>query len=167
MVVEHDARVIVMATSATGMPEDAEERLQNANTVIEHVKAKGRGAQRTYLSMPSSSRSRLSRKNGNHYFDAVRALREAYGDEVHIGGGLSNVSFGMPKTQTDQRHFHLPRSGGGHRQWHSRPGPEQDGLDSRHGHRVRARETRQGTCCLGMDDFCMGYIQAFRDGRLG
>ncbi len=32
---------------------------------------------------------------GNHYFDAVRSLRELY-PEVHIFGGHSNASFGLP-----------------------------------------------------------------------
>jgi 5-methyltetrahydrofolate--homocysteine methyltransferase len=33
---------------------------------------------------------------GNHVFDAIRALREKYGPEIHITGGFSNVSFGLP-----------------------------------------------------------------------
>jgi 5-methyltetrahydrofolate--homocysteine methyltransferase len=33
---------------------------------------------------------------GNDYLDAVRLLREKY-PEVHIFGGLSNVSFGLPR----------------------------------------------------------------------
>ena len=33
---------------------------------------------------------------GNHCLQAIRRLREKYGPEVHITGGLSNVSFGLP-----------------------------------------------------------------------
>ena len=33
---------------------------------------------------------------GNHFLDAVRELRKRY-PEVHIFGGLSNVSFGLPR----------------------------------------------------------------------
>ena len=34
---------------------------------------------------------------GRHYLDAVSEIRELYGTEVHVTGGLSNVSFGLPK----------------------------------------------------------------------
>ncbi len=33
---------------------------------------------------------------GAWYLEAVRALRATYGPEIHLTGGLSNVSFGMP-----------------------------------------------------------------------
>ena len=34
--------------------------------------------------------------NGQAFLDSVAALRKEYGNDVHIVGGLSNVSFGMP-----------------------------------------------------------------------
>jgi 5-methyltetrahydrofolate--homocysteine methyltransferase len=34
---------------------------------------------------------------GEHCLDAIRELRARYGPEVHITGGLSNVSFGIPQ----------------------------------------------------------------------
>ena len=33
---------------------------------------------------------------GNHYLEAVAQIRERFGEEIHITGGLSNVSFGLP-----------------------------------------------------------------------
>jgi 5-methyltetrahydrofolate--homocysteine methyltransferase len=33
---------------------------------------------------------------GIHCFEAIRKLRASYGPEIHITGGLSNVSFGLP-----------------------------------------------------------------------
>ena len=33
---------------------------------------------------------------GKHFLNACKMLREKYGDGVHIFGGFSNVSFGMP-----------------------------------------------------------------------
>jgi 5-methyltetrahydrofolate--homocysteine methyltransferase len=33
---------------------------------------------------------------GNHCLDAIRLLRQRYGNEIHITGGFSNVSFGLP-----------------------------------------------------------------------
>ena len=33
---------------------------------------------------------------GLHYLDAVRQIRDKYGPAIHITGGMSNVSFGIP-----------------------------------------------------------------------
>ena len=33
---------------------------------------------------------------GQHYLDAVREIRTKYGPDIHITGGMSNVSFGIP-----------------------------------------------------------------------
>jgi cobalamin-dependent methionine synthase I len=33
---------------------------------------------------------------GHHVLDAIRAIRTKYGSEIHITGGMSNVSFGLP-----------------------------------------------------------------------
>ena len=33
---------------------------------------------------------------GNHYLEAIRQLRAKYGGNIHLTGGLSNVSFGLP-----------------------------------------------------------------------
>ena len=33
---------------------------------------------------------------GRHFLDAVRRIRERFGPEIHLSGGLSNVSFGLP-----------------------------------------------------------------------
>ena len=33
---------------------------------------------------------------GNYYLDAVRFVRDEYGPDIHITGGVSNVSFGLP-----------------------------------------------------------------------
>ena len=33
---------------------------------------------------------------GPHFIDAVKTIRNRFGSELHISGGLSNVSFGLP-----------------------------------------------------------------------
>ena len=45
---------------------------------------------------------------GASYLEAVRQLRERYGPELHITGGVSNVSFGMPGAAAHQRHVPRP-----------------------------------------------------------
>jgi cobalamin-dependent methionine synthase I len=33
---------------------------------------------------------------GQAYLDAVQTIRERFGDDIHITGGVSNISFGLP-----------------------------------------------------------------------
>ena len=37
---------------------------------------------------------------GGHALDAIRTLRQKYGPDIHITGGMSNVSFGIPARKT-------------------------------------------------------------------
>ena len=160
----HDARIKVMATGTKGMPSDAAERVENVKGVLEHVSAKGIGLDDVFVDGIVFLIS-VDPQNGNHYFDAVRMLREIYGTELHIGGGLSNVSFGMPKRRLiNQTFIYLALEAG------IDSGildPVQTKIAS-----ALALDTSSEAVglaidmLLGRDDFCMNFIQAFRDGRL-
>ncbi len=165
MVKEHNPRVIVMATSETGMPQDAEERVENTRALVEQVQSQGVLLKDIFVDaivFPIS----VDPLNGNHYFDAVRTIRETYGDEIHIGMGLSNVSFGMPNRRLINDTFlYLALEAGIDA---GITDPVQTKLS-----RVLDMDTESerfrfaSDMLLGKDDFCMDYIQAFRDGKLG
>ena len=92
---EHDCRVVVTAAGEKGMPDGADERVANASRMVEAALGRGFAVGDLYIDplvFPISVDSRF----GNHCFDAIRALRARFGDEVHITGGMSNVSFGLP-----------------------------------------------------------------------
>jgi len=92
---EHDCRVVVTAAGEKGMPDGADERVANASRMVEAAVSRGFALDDLYIDplvFPISVDSRF----GNHCFDAIRALRARFGDEVHITGGMSNVSFGLP-----------------------------------------------------------------------
>ena len=92
---EHDCRVVVTAAGEKGMPDGADERVANASRMVEAALGRGFALGDLYIDplvFPISVDSRF----GNHCFDAIRALRARFGDEVHITGGMSNVSFGLP-----------------------------------------------------------------------
>lgn len=87
--------LIVTAAGESGMPQNAEERIANAIRIIDAALAKSIPVENMYvdaLVFPIS----VDGQFGNHYLDAVRRLREKYGEKIHITGGLSNVSFGLP-----------------------------------------------------------------------
>jgi 5-methyltetrahydrofolate--homocysteine methyltransferase len=90
-----NAPVIVTAAGQKGMPEDDEQRVANASRMVDGALAKGIALRDIFvdaLVFPISVDSRF----GNHCLDAIRRLRQKYGPEIHITGGLSNVSFGLP-----------------------------------------------------------------------
>jgi cobalamin-dependent methionine synthase I len=92
---QHNFLVIVTAAGEKGMPQNDEERVLNASRMVDAALAKGIAIQDIYIDalvFPISVESQF----GNHCLQAIRRLREKYGPEIHITGGLSNVSFGLP-----------------------------------------------------------------------
>ena len=87
--------VVVTAAGGAGMPQNAGERIANASYMVDAALAKGIPLDRMYvdaLVFPISVDSQFV----IHCLDAFRHLREKYGERIHLTGGLSNVSFGMP-----------------------------------------------------------------------
>ncbi len=163
MVREHDARVIVLATSDAGMPEDDEQRVENARTVIDMALSGGVVAEDIFCDAVIFPIS-VDPQYGNHYFDAVRSIRQEY-PRLHIGMGLSNVSFGMPNRKLiNQAFIRLAVEAGIDA---GLIDPIQTKLSDVLGLDMDSERVRLAVDMLeGRDDFCMNYIQAFRDGRL-
>ena len=164
MAVEHNARVVLMCTGPDGMPQNAEERVENLDNIMEAVKSKGIAMSDIFVDgiiFPISVDSQY----GNHYFDAVRAIRETHGGDIHIGMGLSNVSFGMPNRRLlNDTFIYLAIESGvdaGIIDPISTKLPHVFDLDA------ETEPVRLAMDVLeGRDDFCMNYITAFREGRL-
>lgn len=87
---------VVLSASGVGrMPANAEERVENARALVETATARGLGLGDLFvdtLVLPVAVEPEV----GLHFLDAVRALRAAFGPKLHLTGGLSNVSFGLP-----------------------------------------------------------------------
>jgi cobalamin-dependent methionine synthase I len=87
--------VIVTASGDSGMPDGAEERVTNASKIVEAATEAGIALDKLYVD-PLVFPISVDGAFGDHCLDAIRAIRERYGPEVHITGGMSNVSFGLP-----------------------------------------------------------------------
>ena len=96
LVVAHDAKCIVSAASESGMPENAQQRVDNASRVIDAAGAKGVAEDDIYVD-PLFFPVSVDPAYGPHAFEAISSLRDRFGDAIHITGGMSNVSFGLPK----------------------------------------------------------------------
>ena len=91
----YHARVVVTAAGESGMPQDAAERVANASRMVEAALSRGIAIEDIFvdaLVFPIS----VDGGFGNHCFEAIRRLRAEFGPGIHVTGGFSNVSFGLP-----------------------------------------------------------------------
>ncbi len=91
----YDSRVIVTAAGGSGMPQDAGERVDNASRMVDVALARGIGIEDIFVDVLVFPIS-VDGTFGNHSFEAIRRLRARFGPEIHVTGGFSNVSFGLP-----------------------------------------------------------------------
>ena len=95
MAQQYGAAVIVTASGESAMPDGAAGRVANATTMIEAALAKGIPAPDIYLD-PLVFPVAVDPEFGRHCLDAIAEIRQRHGPEIHITGGISNASFGVP-----------------------------------------------------------------------
>jgi 5-methyltetrahydrofolate--homocysteine methyltransferase len=98
MAKERNAILFANASGSNGMPQDAEQRVENLEGCMRLMDRGGIAMDDRYLD-PLVFPIGAGPDFGRHYLDAVRTMRERY-PEVHIFGGHSNVSFGLPERKT-------------------------------------------------------------------
>ena len=164
LVKENNAHVIVTAAGESGMPDDAQDRLDNISQMMKHIERAGIPTGDVYvdcLAFPIA----IASTYGNDYLDAVAGVREKFGPDIHITGGVSNVSFGLPKRRLINDTFvHLAIERGlDSGIIDPMPTSIQNVLDLD----TESEPVRLAIDMLrGNDDYCVNYIKAFRDGRL-
>jgi hypothetical protein len=87
--------VVLSATGAHGMPASAADRIENAMRIVSEAARRGVPLDRIHLDalvMPVAVEPSV----GAWFLEAIRALRAELGPRIHLTGGLSNVSFGLP-----------------------------------------------------------------------
>lgn len=92
---ERNAILFANASGKNGMPQNAEQRVENLEGCMAMMDKGGIPMDDRYLD-PLVFPIGAGPDFGHHYLDAVRMIREKY-PEVHIFGGHSNVSFGLPQ----------------------------------------------------------------------
>jgi hypothetical protein len=94
MVRDHGSPVVLSCTG-TVMPTTAAERVERAVEIVDLALERGLPPSSLHVD-PLVIPIGVDPEAGNAYLDAVRTIRERYGPELHITGGVSNVSFGLP-----------------------------------------------------------------------
>jgi len=92
---EAGAIIFANGSGVSGMPQNAQERVDNLSQIMAMMDERGVPMADRLLD-PLVFPIGAGPDYGNHFLDAVRELRKRY-PEVHIFGGLSNVSFGLPR----------------------------------------------------------------------
>jgi cobalamin-dependent methionine synthase I len=156
--------VIVTAAGASGMPNGTEQRVANATAIVEAALAKEIPLTRLYVD-PLVFPISVDGAFGHHVLDAIREIRERYGPDIHITGGMSNVSFGIPNRRLINDAFLVMAI---------EAGADSGILDPLTNPPERAlsldRDTRPFQLALdvltGADRHCKAYMKAFRAGEL-
>ena len=164
-VAEYKPAVVASAAGEKGLPATTQERLDNLGRLIPQLTAKG--IQMDWIHVdPLVYTISTDPDNGKMFLDAVRAIRAKYGPAIHIIGGLSNVSFGMPARKLINQVFAwLSVEAGGDG---GIVDPLQinakilQGLDTKAELFLLAK-----ALLLGTDEFGMNFIAAHREGKLG
>lgn len=162
---EFNAVVIASAAGEKDLPSDTAQRLANVEQLMPMLNEVGLKGGQIYID-PLVFPVATDSNNAKGFLDAVSAIRQRYGAEIHISGGLSNVSFGMPGRKLINQVF----------TWLAvEAGADSGILDplQMNSRILAAVDTTTEAFALakalltGEDMFGVEYITAHREGRLG
>jgi 5-methyltetrahydrofolate--homocysteine methyltransferase len=92
---KHPCMVVALLMSDGGTPSGVDDRVASAEKLIGHLTAAGKKIDEIIVDpcfLPVSADA----ASGRLVIDAIAAIRRRW-PEVHIGGGCSNISYGLPK----------------------------------------------------------------------
>jgi 5-methyltetrahydrofolate--homocysteine methyltransferase len=144
-------RVVALTCDKNGIPDDPQVKFEIAGKIIEQANALGIVNDRLLIDPLVTTLATKSNSLVN-FTAAVRLIKAEYPD-VHITSGLSNISFGMPYRKAINTQFlALTMAAGMDSAIMDPMSPDM-------------QSTLHATnALLGNDEYCMGYLQAYRDG---
>lgn len=87
--------LVVSAAGEDSLPATADDRVVNSDRILAEAARHGVPLADCHLD-PLVMPAGVDPDAGTAFLDAARRIRAAYGPDLHITGGLSNVSFGLP-----------------------------------------------------------------------
>ncbi len=148
-----ESSVIALLLGDSGMPEGVAQRLANAEELVGHLEDSEIAPDRIYID-PLVVPLGTNHEAGTWVLDTILALRQSF-RECHITGGLSNISYGMPNRRLLNRVFATMCVARG------LDSAVIDPLD-----RELMASLVAAEAIAGHDEWCMNYLQAYREGRL-
>jgi cobalamin-dependent methionine synthase I len=153
LVQEFGAGVVALAMGPAGPPTGVEDRVANAARLVDRLAAAGVEPGRIYVDpcvMPASTGG----SSGAGAAECITRITSLF-PGVHTVAGLSNVSFGLPLRKLLNQTFLAVLMSRG------LDAVIMDPTDRQLLATVRAAEA-----LLGRDEYCVAYVQAFRQGLL-
>ncbi len=95
--------IIALCMDDAGMPSSSDDIVKRALTLIKELEAIGLPPESVYID-PLVQPISTDNTKGTMVLDAVRAIKAEY-PTVHITGGLSNISYGLPQRRIINRTF--------------------------------------------------------------
>ena len=164
LAVETGGPIIATAAGESGMPSNTDERVTNASRMVELALGQGIPIERIYID-PLVFPISVDGEFGKHCLDAVRELRGRYGPAIHLTGGMSNVSFGLPNRSLLNDAFLLLAVEAG-----ADSGIIDPTMNNVERLRTVDRSARPFQLALnvltGADKYCREYVRAYRAGDL-
>ena len=153
LVVEYNTGVVALTMDDSGMPEDLDGRLKITDDIVKIVTDAGVALDRVHfdhLIRPASTNP----GQAVLIMEAIRQAHRKYPD-AHFAMGLSNISYGVPKRNNLNKVFLAMLIAAGADGAIIDP-TEQGMMTTLYG----ARAT------LGLDEYCIEYLTAHREGKL-
>ncbi len=164
LALKHNARAVVMAANEVGMPADASDRVENVGRILEMALTRGMVKDDIFVD-PLMFPIAVDSNYGNHVFEAIERIRADFGNEIHIAGGMSNVSFGIPKRQiVNDAFLHLAIEAGADA---GIVDPITTSAEQAMNIDLESKPIKLAMDLLkGNDEYAIKYIAAFRAGEL-
>ncbi|WDP91495.1 MAG: dihydropteroate synthase [Desulfobacter sp.] len=146
-----DCKVIALCMDDSGMPRSSQDIVERAKSLVAALNKMGLPTASIYVDPLVQPISTDSGK-GTMVLDAVRAIKGLFPD-VHITGGLSNISYGLPQRKIINRTFITLMMDAG------MDSAIIDPLDEKIMATIKTADM-----LLGHDPFCMDYLKGVRAG---
>ena len=150
---DYDCMVVALLMSDDGPPKGVDDRLKSAGELIEKIVGTGKKVDDIIVD-PCFFPVSADTDNGRILIDSIAAIHKEW-PEVHIGGGCSNVSYGLPK----RRYVNLALIAQA-----IYAGMDAGIIDPTVPEIVPMIMAAEAVA--GFDDFCMNYVTAEREGKL-
>jgi len=160
----YKARVIVTAAGKKGMPSNVEDRLTNAGRMIEAACAKGINLHDIYVD-PLIFPIAVNKDFALHSLETMRRLRDKFGPDIHITGGFSNISFGIPSRSMINDVFLVMAIEAGADSGIIDPVMNSPSRITSLDHNATAYRLAEDVL-MGQDEYCEKFIGAWRKGEL-
>ncbi|MHB8076426.1 dihydropteroate synthase [Desulfosporosinus fructosivorans] len=148
-----DLKVVALCISDEGMPVSKEDRLKNADKLINGLVKNNVKLENIYVD-PLVQPISTTQSYGMEFLNAVEGIMKGY-PGVHTMCGLSNISYGLPNRKLQNMFFAVMAIAKG-----------LDGLIINPLDKQMMAGLIVAENLAGRDKYCMNYLKAFRAGKL-